>query len=146
VVGQRDPLQPHRRRGRARDGARRAAALGLGFDECDVGVVLNVTADHLGLGGIHTLEQLADVKGVVPAVARREGHAVLNADDPLVLAMRDRTEADVVLFSTRAPARTRRSRRTSRAAGSRRASRTTRSSCTAGGCASRSPPCATCRS
>jgi cyanophycin synthetase len=76
---------------------------GLGYDECDVGVVLNVSADHLGLGGIHTVEQLADVKGVVPAVTRREGHAVLNADDPLVLAMRDRTEADVVLFSTRAP-------------------------------------------
>jgi cyanophycin synthetase len=68
-----------------------------------VGVVLNVTADHLGLRGIHTVEQLADVKGVIPAVTRREGHAVLNADDPLVLGMRDRTEADVVLFSTRPP-------------------------------------------
>ena len=76
---------------------------GLGFDECDVGVVLNVTADHLGLGGIHTLEQLADVKGVVPAVAKRGGHAVLNADDPLVYAMRERTGADVALFSTRPP-------------------------------------------
>jgi cyanophycin synthetase len=76
---------------------------GLGFDECDVGVVLNVTADHLGLRGIHTLEQLADVKGVVAAVTKREGHAVLNADDPLVLAMQARTEADVVLFSTRPP-------------------------------------------
>ena len=75
---------------------------GLGFDACDVGVVLNVTADHLGLRGIHTLEQLADVKGVVAAVTKREGHAVLNADDPLVYAMRDRTAADVVLFSTRA--------------------------------------------
>jgi cyanophycin synthetase len=65
--------------------------------------VLNVTADHLGLGGIHTVEQLADVKGVIAAVTKREGHAVLNADDPLVLAMRDRTDADVVLFSTRGP-------------------------------------------
>src|SRR6185312_918701 len=72
---------------------------GLGYDECDVGVVLNVTADHLGLRGIHTLEQLADVKSVVPAVVRRDGHAVLNADDPLVYAMRERTPGDVVLFS-----------------------------------------------
>jgi cyanophycin synthetase len=67
-----------------------------------VGVVLNVSADHLGLGGINTVEQLAAVKSVIPAVAKRDGHAVLNADDPLVYAMRERTVADVVLFSTQA--------------------------------------------
>jgi cyanophycin synthetase len=83
----------------ARGGILRA---GLGFDECDVGVVLNVSADHLGLRGIHTLEQLADVKGVVAAVVRREGHAVLNADDPLVYGMRDQSPGDIVLFSTAA--------------------------------------------
>jgi cyanophycin synthetase len=81
----------------ARGGIIRA---GLGFDECDVGVVLNISADHLGLRGINTLEQLADVKSVVPAVVKREGHAVLNADDPLVYAMRDRSGGDIVLFST----------------------------------------------
>ncbi|HEX6966761.1 MAG TPA: cyanophycin synthetase [Gemmatimonadaceae bacterium] len=81
----------------ARGGILRA---GLGFDEADVGVVLNVSADHLGLGGIHTLEQLAEVKSVIPAVVKRTGHAVLNADDPLVCAMRERTAADVVLVST----------------------------------------------
>ncbi|MEW5930478.1 MAG: cyanophycin synthetase [Gemmatimonadota bacterium] len=81
----------------ARGGVLRA---GLGFDEADVGVVLNVSADHLGLRGIHTLEQLAEVKAVIPAVVKREGHAVLNADDPLVYAMRERTGADIVLFST----------------------------------------------
>jgi cyanophycin synthetase len=64
-----------------------------------VGIVLNVAADHLGLGGINTLEDLAQVKGVVPAVVRRRGHAVLNADEPLVLGMADRTRGDVVLFS-----------------------------------------------
>src|SRR3954454_24503829 len=71
---------------------------GLGFEECDVGVVLNVTADHLGLRGINTVEQLAEVKAVIPAVVKREGHAVLNADDPLVYGMRDRTTADIVFF------------------------------------------------
>ncbi|MDF1505489.1 cyanophycin synthetase [Roseisolibacter sp. H3M3-2] len=86
----------------ARGGLLRA---GLGWEECDVGVVLNVTADHLGLRGIHTLEQLAEVKSVIPAVVRREGHAVLNADDPLVAAMRERTGGDVVLLSV-APAGT----------------------------------------
>jgi cyanophycin synthetase len=82
----------------ARGGILRA---GLGYDECDVGVVLNVTADHLGLRGINTVEQLADVKSEVAAVVKREGHAVLNADDPLVYAMRDRSMGDIVLFSTK---------------------------------------------
>jgi cyanophycin synthetase len=82
----------------ARGGILRA---GLGYDECDVGVVLNVSADHLGLRGINTVEQLADVKSVVAAVVKREGHAVLNADDPLVYAMRDRSMGDIVLFSTK---------------------------------------------
>jgi cyanophycin synthetase len=81
----------------ARGGILRA---GLGFDECDVGVVLNVSGDHLGLGGINTIEQLADVKSVIAAVVKREGHAVINADDPLVLAMGKRSPGDVVLFST----------------------------------------------
>ena len=83
----------------ARGGILRA---GLGFDECDVGVVLNVSGDHLGLRGINTVEQLADVKSVIASVVKREGHAVLNADDPLVFGMREKTTADVVLFSTAA--------------------------------------------
>ena len=81
----------------ARGGILRA---GLGWDECDVGVVLNVTADHLGLRGINTLEQLAEVKAVIPAVVKREGAAVLNADDELVFRMRERTGGDLVFFST----------------------------------------------
>ena len=109
----------------ARGGILRA---GLGFDECDVGVVLNVSADHLGLRGIHTVEQLADVKGVIAAVVKRDGHAVLNADDPLVYAMRDRTPGDIVLFSVARGRRERgASRSTWRAAASPRASRRTRS-------------------
>ncbi|HUQ84397.1 MAG TPA: cyanophycin synthetase [Gemmatimonadaceae bacterium] len=78
----------------ARGGILRA---GLGFETCDVGVVLNTTADHLGLGGIDTVEQLAQVKGIIAAVVKPTGHAVLNADDPLVLAMRDKTPGAVVL-------------------------------------------------
>ena len=56
---------------------------GLGFDRADVAVVTNVTADHLGLGGIDTLRQLSDVKGVLVEAVPRTGSAVLNADDPL---------------------------------------------------------------
>ena len=72
---------------------------GLGFDACDVGIVLNVTADHLGLRGIHTVDDLARVKGVIPSIVKPGGHAVLNADDPRVLAMRARTPGTVVLTS-----------------------------------------------
>jgi cyanophycin synthetase len=72
---------------------------GLGYGVCDVGVVMNVSPDHLGMRGIHTLEQLADVKALIPASVKPGGHAVLNADDPLVLRMRERTPGEVVLFS-----------------------------------------------
>lgn len=60
---------------------------GLGFDRCDVGVVLNVTSDHLGLDGIETLQELAQVKSLVARCARKA--AVLNADDALCVAMRE---------------------------------------------------------
>jgi cyanophycin synthetase len=84
----------------ARGGILRA---GLGYDEADVGIVLNVSADHLGLRGINTVEQLADVKSVVAQVVKRSGHAVLNADQPLVYAMREKTGADVAFFSLMDP-------------------------------------------
>ncbi len=59
---------------------------GLGFDECDVGVLLNIASDHLGERDIHTLEELARCKTVVvDAVKRIGGFCVLNADDPLVM-------------------------------------------------------------
>ncbi len=63
---------------------------GLGFDRCDVGAVLNVAEDHLGLGGIETVEDLAWLKSLVVRVGRRDGCSVLNADDPLTLRMRRR--------------------------------------------------------
>ncbi len=59
---------------------------GLGFDECDVGVLLNIASDHLGEREIHTLEELARCKTVVvDAVKSEGGYCVLNADDPLVM-------------------------------------------------------------
>ncbi|MFT5386804.1 MAG: cyanophycin synthetase, partial [Saprospiraceae bacterium] len=80
----------------ARGGLLRA---GLGFYNCDIGIVTNVAADHLGLKGIHTIEQLARVKGVIPETVLPEGHAILNADDDLVYDMRKSVECKVVLFS-----------------------------------------------
>jgi len=80
----------------ARGGLLRA---GLGFKKCDVGIVTNVTADHLGLKGIHTIEQLAKVKGVIPETVLPDGYAILNADDDLVYDMRRSVDCNVALFS-----------------------------------------------
>jgi cyanophycin synthetase len=60
---------------------------GLAYDRADVGIVLNVSADHLGLKGIDTLQQLAAVKSVVARQVHRRGTSVLNADDRRVLRM-----------------------------------------------------------
>lgn len=80
----------------ARGGLLRA---GLGFDGCDVGIVMNVTADHLGLKDINTLEDMARVKAIVAENVFPRGYAVLNADDKLVMKMRERLECNIALFS-----------------------------------------------
>jgi len=72
---------------------------GLGYDRNDVACVTNVTGDHLGLGGIDSIGQLANVKGVVVEAVPRSGTAVLNADDHLVYRMGRHCAGRVVLFS-----------------------------------------------
>lgn len=72
---------------------------GLGFDQCDVSVVTNSSTDQLGEFGSESLEQMARVKGVVVLATKPEGYVVLNADDPLVLAMRELTPASAILWS-----------------------------------------------
>lgn len=72
---------------------------GLAFDSCDIGIVLNVAADHLGLGDIETIEKMAQVKSVVAETVKPEGYAVLNADDPLVAAMAQKVKSKVAYFS-----------------------------------------------
>jgi cyanophycin synthetase len=72
---------------------------GLAFDSCDVGIVLNVAADHLGIGDIETVEQMAQVKSVVAETVKADGYAVLNADDPLVAAMAEKVRSKVAYFS-----------------------------------------------
>jgi cyanophycin synthetase len=72
---------------------------GLAFQHCEVAVVTNVAADHIGLGGINNVEQMAKVKAVVPETVFPHGYAVLNADDDLVYAMKEGLECNVALFS-----------------------------------------------
>jgi cyanophycin synthetase len=74
---------------------------GLGFERCNVAACLNISADHLGLRGIDTIEQLAEVKRVPIEIATDA--AVLNADDPLCLQMADYTEAERLCYVTMNP-------------------------------------------
>ncbi len=74
---------------------------GMGVGEVDVGAVINVASDHLGLKGIDTLEQLAEIKRIVVEVAK--DCAVLNADDPNVLKMSAYTDAKVICYVTMNP-------------------------------------------
>jgi cyanophycin synthetase len=72
---------------------------GLGLAHTDVSVVTNVSADHLGMQGVDTVDQLAEVKAVITKITRPGGAVVLNGDDPRTFAMRLGTSARAVVFS-----------------------------------------------
>lgn len=72
---------------------------GLGYELSDVGVLLNISSDHLGEGGIDTLEELTRLKSTVTEAVKESGYAVFNADDKRVLSCMDRTQAKPILFS-----------------------------------------------
>jgi cyanophycin synthetase len=72
---------------------------GVGVAWNDVSVVTNISADHLGIGGIETLDQLAEVKAVITKITRPTGWCVLNGDDPRTFAMRLGTRARIWLFT-----------------------------------------------
>lgn len=72
---------------------------GLGYEHNDVSVMTNISADHMGMQSVHSLDVLTEVKAVVSRVTRPEGYAVLNAGDPRVLAVRDAITAKPFLFT-----------------------------------------------
>src|SRR5690606_38854762 len=80
----------------ARGGILRA---GLGFNKCDIGVVTNVQEDHLGISDINTLEDLTRVKGVIVDSVKKDGWAVLNADNKYCLKMAANAHCQVAFFS-----------------------------------------------
>ncbi|TPW26062.1 cyanophycin synthetase [Pararhizobium mangrovi] len=76
---------------------------GLGFDQCDVGILLNIASDHLGERDIHTLDELARCKTVVVDAVSPEGTCVLNADDPRVLDQGTRWSRGKIVYFTMDP-------------------------------------------
>jgi len=80
----------------ARGGILRA---GLGFSRCDVAVVTNIQEDHMGLSDIHTLKDMARVKGVVARAVKRDGYVVLNADNPYCVSISKTVDCNIAYFS-----------------------------------------------
>ena len=72
---------------------------GLGYKNADVGVVLNVKSDHLGIGNIHDIEDLSYLKSLVVELVRPGGFSVLNADDPMCVAMSSQCYENLVYFT-----------------------------------------------
>lgn len=74
---------------------------GLGYDLSDIGVLTNITEDHLGVDGVYTLEDLLYVKSLVVEAVKTNGYVVLNADDPLVVQAAKRVRSNIIYFSRR---------------------------------------------
>jgi cyanophycin synthetase len=72
---------------------------GLGFGRCDIAIVTNVQEDHLGLSDINTLKDMANVKGVVVKAVKRDGYAILNADNEHCVSIGKTAECNVAYFS-----------------------------------------------
>ncbi|MBL7912676.1 MAG: cyanophycin synthetase [Bacteroidia bacterium] len=72
---------------------------GLGFGRCDVAVVTNIQEDHMGLSDINTLKDMANVKGVVVKSVKRNGYAVLNADNEHCVGIAKDADCNIAYFS-----------------------------------------------
>lgn len=72
---------------------------GLGFNQCDIGVITNIQEDHLGISDIHDLKDLARVKAVVVGAIKRNGWAVLNADNEYCLKIGESAACNIAYFS-----------------------------------------------
>jgi cyanophycin synthetase len=72
---------------------------GLGYDQCDIGIITNIKEDHLGLNDIHTVEDLAQVKSIVVKNVKKEGWAVLNAEDEHCIKIAGELDCKVAFFS-----------------------------------------------
>jgi cyanophycin synthetase len=72
---------------------------GLGFDSCDIGVITNIQEDHLGLSDIHTLDDLTRVKSVIVNAVKKNGWAVLNADNEYCVRIGKKADCHVTYFS-----------------------------------------------
>lgn len=72
---------------------------GLGYEIADIGIVTNISDDHLGIDGINTLEEMAEVKALVVEAVKKDGFAILNADDQYVNIIAERVKCNIIYFT-----------------------------------------------
>ena len=72
---------------------------GLGYDLSDIGVLTNITEDHIGIDGVYSLEDLLHVKSLVVEAVKTNGYVVLNADDPMTVQAAKRVRSSIIYFS-----------------------------------------------
>lgn len=72
---------------------------GLAYNFADVGVITNITEDHLGIDGINSIEELAFVKALIGEAVKKEGYVILNADDKMSMTIIERMKSNLILFS-----------------------------------------------
>lgn len=75
---------------------------GLGYDRADIGVITNISEDHLGLEGINTIEELTNVKSLVAEAVKENGYVVLNADDVNTKTIINRIHTKYIYFTKNA--------------------------------------------
>ncbi|MDF2569284.1 MAG: cphA, partial [Sporomusa sp.] len=73
---------------------------GLGYDCANVGIITNITEDHIGQDGIEDLDDLAYIKSLVIETVRLDGFVLLNADDQRIVSLKSRAKAEIVYFSS----------------------------------------------
>src|SRR6218665_2187025 len=71
---------------------------GLGFSRCDIGIITNIQEDHLGLSDINDLKDLSRVKAVVVNSVKKDGWAVLNAEDENCVEIAKTLDCKVAVF------------------------------------------------
>ena len=72
---------------------------GLAFDSCDIGVITNIKEDHLGMKDVNTLEDLTRIKSVVVETVKKDGWAILNAEDPYCLSLEGKLDCNTAYFA-----------------------------------------------
>ena len=72
---------------------------GLGFSRCDIAIITNIQEDHLGISDIHNLDDLARVKSTVVKSVKKDGWAILNAEDEHCLKIANDLGCNVAYFS-----------------------------------------------
>ena len=73
---------------------------GLGVEKADVSLITNISEDHLGDFGSHTVPELLEVKWVISRAVRDHGRLVLNADDARLVAKAASYPGELIWFST----------------------------------------------